>query len=115
MTGANDIERTPIATMVEGVKKIISEIKTVFPKTRIYLFGMLPRIADKIPERKIFERVLDFNSQIAKIDGVSYSWFGDKLLDENNCIIGRFFVDNVHLSKSGYEFFVSEILRVVEE
>lgn len=113
MAGANDIERTPIGVMIDGINQIIYKLELTFPLAKFYVFGMLPRIADKIPEEKIFSKVVDFNNHLSKMNGITYSWCGDKLIDANNKTIRKYFVDNVHLNKEGYDIFADEIVKAI--
>lgn len=116
MCGANDIEKENINIMVDGVKQIITHVKTHFPATKLIVLGMYPRKSDKLSESQVYSRVLEFNSNIKALTdnlNIEYHYFGDDILDTNKEIKTECLVDNVHFSEIGYNLFAKRLSKLL--
>lgn len=94
----------------EGIKTIISDLRTLWPDTKIILFGVFPRGATADDElRKINDSI---NAIIAKYDDgkhVHYLDISDEFLDRKGNLPKVIMPDLLHLSPQGYEIWGKEL------
>lgn len=119
MIGINDIQQDiPVETIEKNYKKIIQKIKEANPKTQIYVQSVFP-VAGEMYENNQFKRskpinetVAKLNKKLAQLEGVTFlkvaEQFGNELAEEYS-------VDGLHLSKEGYEVWLSEIEEYVKD
>jgi len=115
MVGANDIETTKEDIMVDGVLQIIQIIRKKSPSCQITLFGMYPRLSQKIGEDVMYQRVLKFNEKLKEYcqkENIDYHYFGDDVVKDGK-IQSENFVDLVHFSSEGYSLFAKRLADVL--
>jgi lysophospholipase L1-like esterase len=104
LIGTNDIGRNrPPSAIAEGVRKILIELRSQLPASRVLLLGVLPRSESPSSERR--RQVTAVNQLIqtcADHRKVFYADVGDVLLDRGGRLPRDISPDGVHLSERGY-------------
>jgi lysophospholipase L1-like esterase len=119
MIGTNNIDRQPV-DIARGVTKIVTEIQTRLPTTKILLLAILPRGADpQDPTVALFRsRILETNQILAKLDNRSSLRFldmGRKFLDANNRIPAELMPDALHPGPKGYQVWANAMQARFDE
>lgn len=99
MIGTNNLQFNTDAEIAEGLKMLVSAIKSKQPAAKILVLGVLPR-------REMEARVVKLNLLYAKIAlnlKVQYADAGKLLLNEKKKINEAFFSDGLHPNAQGYE------------
>jgi len=106
MIGTNNTghDKRDAADTADGIKTIVSDLRALWPDTKIILFGVFPRgDTAEHPLRKINNSV---NEIIAKFDDgkhVHYIDITDDFLDDDGSLPKTIMPDLLHLSPQGYE------------
>ena len=108
MIGTNNLEKTKVNDILEGIVYIINLIFQKQPNVEIVVYGLTARtdiVLTKINElnTKLHTYIKDENNSKLK-----YRDFGDKINNED-----KFFVDNVHLSFDGYSAWFDDLKKVL--
>lgn len=119
LIGINDIQQDiPVETIEKNYKEIIQAIKEANPETQIYVQSVFPVAGDLYENNQykrskpINETVAKLNKKLVQLEGVTFlniaEQFGNELAEEYS-------VDGLHLSKEGYEVWLSEIEEYVKD
>nr|WP_068889656.1 SGNH/GDSL hydrolase family protein [Pedobacter panaciterrae] len=99
MIGTNNLQFNTDAEIAEGLKVLLTAIKTRQPGAKILVLGVLPR-------REMEARVVKLNLLYAKIAlnlKVQYADAGSLLLNTNKKVNEVLFTDGLHPTEQGYE------------
>lgn len=99
MIGTNNLQSNTDAEIAEGLRVLITAIKSRQPKAKILVLGLLPR-------REMEVRVAKLNMLYAKIAlnlKVQYADAGSLLLNTKKKVDEAFFTDGLHPNAQGYE------------
>ena len=111
LIGTNDIGRDRSADIIaEGVREILTVLRSRLPTTRILLLGVLPRSESPGSARR--HQVSEVNRLIQTCDDrkhVFYADVGDALLDPTGQLTRAISPDGVHLSKHGYDLLTARL------
>lgn len=110
LIGTNNIGNCTLDDIAEGVKAILTRLRTHFPSTRILLLGVLPRYGDRPPSPDALTaqpdpRVPALNSRLKSLaDGKSVSFLdiGPHFLNPDGSIPKALMPDFLHFSELGY-------------
>jgi lysophospholipase L1-like esterase len=114
MIGTNNLQLNSDTEIIEGLKFLVSAIKTRQPGADILLLGILPR-------RQGETRILELNKGIAQASGqlnVTFADPGTVFLKEDGKIDESFFTDGLHPNAEGYQKLVGKLapfLKPVEQ
>ena len=119
LVGVNDIQQDiPVETIEKNYKEIIKAIKEADPETQIYVQSVFPVAGDLYENNQyqrskpINETVIELNEKLAQLEGVTFLNVADKFGSE---LAEKYSVDGLHLSKEGYEVWLSEIEEYVRK
>jgi lysophospholipase L1-like esterase len=102
MIGTNNIHDDTPDEIAQGIKSILTEIRSRLPKTKILLLGVFPRSAKPDEARKRIDAV---NEKIARLDdgaSVRYLDISKSFLNPDGSISPEIMPDYLHLSTKGY-------------
>ncbi len=108
LIGINDIARNiPDSIILQNYKRIIQQIKTASPGTKIYFNTLLP-VNNTFPARNHFnkdEHILSINQSLKKIgedEKITIIDIHPHFLDEENKLKKEYCYDGLHLNAAGY-------------
>ena len=111
LIGTNDIGRNRSADIIaEGVRDILTVLRSRLSTTRILLLGVLPRSEWPSSDRR--RQVTEVNRLIgtcADREHVFYADVGNVLLDSAGRLIPEVSPDGVHLSEHGYDLLTARL------
>ena len=114
MIGTNN--REPVADIAAGVKRILDDIRTKHPESKIVLMPIFPRggRADD-PKRLANEKVNALIKPFA--DGVTVRWldFNQKFFNAEGRLTKEVMNDLLHPNEKGYQIWLDAILSVFKE
>ena len=114
MIGTNN--REPVADIAAGVKRILDDIRTKHPESKIVLMPIFPRggRADD-PKRLANEKVNALIKPFA--DGVTVRWldFNQKFFNAEGRLTKEVMNDLLHPNEKGYQIWLDAILPVFKE
>ncbi len=102
MIGTNNLHDDSPDEIAQGIKSIVTEVRSRLPKTQILLLGVFPRGPKPDAYR---ERIKSINEKIAPLDDgahVRYLDIGKAFLTEDGSIDKEVMPDYLHLSVKGY-------------
>ena len=119
MIGTNNIF-LPAADILKGDTKIVEQIHTKLPDTKLLLLGIFPRGADpKIPATAAMrEKIKTVNAGLAKLDDgdkTRYLDIGDKFLDADGVITTAIMRDALHPPPKGYQIWADAMQPLLDE
>jgi lysophospholipase L1-like esterase len=103
------------AEILEGVTKIVTQMRERQPQMKIIVLGIFPRGATFSFQRG---KILQVNQALAKLaDGknIFYIDFGSQLIEADGSISKEIMPDYLHLSERGYEIWAAAIEPKVKE
>ena len=110
MIGTNNSGANSSQEIADGITKIVKQIRTKSPKTKILLLAVFPRGATKDDgRRKVNEGA---NSLVSKLDDgkhVHYLDIGSNFLKEDLTLPRDIMPDLLHLSPAGYKIWAESI------
>lgn len=111
MIGTNNSngDDNTVSEIADGIRAIVSKIRTKSPQTHILLLDIFPRGAEPNAQRG---KIAQANQLLAKLDDGEFVHFlsiGQKFLDESGTIDKAIMPDFLHLSERGYEIWAEEI------
>lgn len=116
MIGTNNSRVNQPEEIAEGVQRIVEQLKTKTPETKILVLGIFPRGATAAdPMRQVNEKT---NSIIAKLNDppqVHYLDIGKAFLEEDGSLSQEIMPDLLHLSEKGYRIWAESIESKVAE
>lgn len=117
-TGVEKGTTTPRNTTeeaIEGVKAVVSGLRTRLPESKILLLGIFPRGDKNDPIRA---QVKQINEALAPLgDGkmVRFLDIGSKFLDADGTLLPGVMPDKLHPSEKGYEIWAEAIKQPLKE
>ena len=119
LIGINDISNNiPTDTIVSNISKIVNEIKTKSPRTKIYLQSILPVNETFGRFRKIDGKapaIIDANEkiqQLAKTKRVYFINLHPLFVEKNTYILRKELTsDGLHLNENGYQVWIKELKK----
>ena len=111
MIGTNNSadDRNTANEMVDGVRAIVSQLRSKLPQTKLLLLGIFPR-GDVFNSRR--GKILQVNQAISRLhDGefVTYLDIGQHFMDNDGTISPSIMPDYLHLSTAGYGIWADAI------
>jgi len=100
LIGTNNMGFNSAEEIAEGVKAVVTKLRTRLPATKILVVGIFPK--NGVPLSKIAAT----NAIVAKLDdgtSVRYRDFGAQFVEQDGKIRQGILSDGVHLTKKGYE------------
>ena len=94
---------------VEGISAVVSELKKLFPKTKILLLSLLPRGGKDHPQGIQVAAINDLLPKIADDRQVVYVDIWSKFLGPSGDLRPEIMPDLIHPNLYGYEIFASAI------
>jgi lysophospholipase L1-like esterase len=109
MIGINDIARgTPVATILSNYSRIITEIKSASPRTRVYIQSVLPTnnsFPQFVRHQNKDSQIREVNEGLAQLalqEGLDYIHLYPHFLDETGKLSADYTNDGLHLNGAGY-------------
>ena len=106
--GMNDIEMQngDPAGFVKAYKKVLEDLKTSLPDTKIYVNSILPAAQSAVEERPAFAKIQKFNARLKKLCKKENITF----IDNTNLVKEEYYAsDGIHMSPSYYTEWVSHM------
>lgn len=114
MIGINDIARNfPDSIIIRNCQQIVQRVKTESPRTKIFLQSILPTnsVFDKLPAHyNKNAQIITINAAIAAIAnafGATYIDLYSSFVNKTGSLIEELSFDGVHLTKKGYDKWLS--------
>lgn len=118
MIGTNNSNTDEATDIAAGVKRIMQQIGTRLPSTKVLLLGIFPRNAKRdLPSNVPMQRVTAANKELAKMDNgntIRYLDISEKFL-QNEKVPADIMPDGVHLTEKGYEIWAEAIDPLLKE
>lgn len=116
MIGTNNSGSNTSEDIANGIKAIVTSLRTKLPNTKIVVLAVFPRGADPTDaRRKVNEGT---NAIISKLDDgkhVFYLDIGPKFLGEGGTLSKEIMPDLLHLSPKGYQIWAEAVEPVVKK
>ncbi len=110
MIGTNNSGSNSPEEIAQGVTKIVEQIRTKSPETKILLLATFPRGADPSDEkRQVNEQSNSIVDKLADNEHVFYLDIGDEFLDDDGKLSKEIMPDLLHLSEQGYTIWAESI------
>lgn len=116
LAGTNNLSKNTVEEIVDGILQIVEVIRSKCPRSKVVVFGLLPRDKDENGE-ECMTRIRAINHQLeqhARCGDFVYEYFGDSLLTASGRIDKSIMPDGLHLNEDGYRIagpIVREIIR----
>jgi len=121
LIGANDVNKTSDKNevIVENIKDIVRQLKTVTPNTTVYVQSLYPvnrngKNSSRISIFKLTNKRLSainlLLESFCSSEGIIYIDMFSQLVDEKGQLREEFSIEGLHLNEAGYRF-VAEVLR----
>ena len=120
MIGTNNIG-DPQEAVYRGVKKIIDEIQSKLPDTKLLLLAIFPRGKDPAADPNVVSmraKITWVNTQLAKLDDgdkIRYLDFGPKFLDPAGVIQPAIMADALHPTAAGYQIWADAMQPLLDK
>ena len=117
MIGTNNLGGNTNEEIEAGVTKIVQELNTKLPKTKVLLLGIFPRgVKASDPNR---DRIKQINEQLAKLDdggkSVKYLDIGPKFLEADGTLLPTIMPDALHPNAKGYSIWAEAMAPTLAE
>ena len=119
LIGTNNIGY-PAADILKGVEKVVEEIHTRLPDSKLLLVAIFPRGADpkdpKVADMR--EKIKTVNESLAKLDDgqkTRYLDIADKLLSPDGSLSKDIMPDALHLNYAGYTIWADTMQPLLDE
>ncbi len=114
--GVNNFPSDEPDEITEGISKIVAELKTNLPDSKILLLGPLPAgTTPNHPNRLKYEKVHQQLSKLSKKWKVKYMDLGSILIDPNNNLDPNYYsTDGIHLGVEGYNIWAKTLEPVLK-
>jgi beta-glucosidase len=115
LIGTNNIGY-PVDDIVKGDTKVVSEIHSRLPDTKVLLLGIFPRGAD--PADPVRAKIKDVNAALAKLDDggkTRFLDFGDRFLETDGSISKEMMPDALHPAPKGYQIWAGAMQPLLDE
>ena len=124
LAGANDIGCTSFDNVIAGYEAMLTLFREKFPESKIHIIAIYPRWVKKMTEMKSFGEIERINIELchlaSRTSNVVYEDFTDDVFEPiNDAGIlqvdkDKYFVDDVHFSKAGYNKFAKRLSELME-
>lgn len=111
LIGTNNYDRTAEA-IARGVTKIVTEIRSRLPETKILLLAIFPRGTNAVKNFKLRYKIWQVNRALAKLDDqkwIHYLDIGMSFLEWNGSISVDLMPDGLHPSEAGYRVWAEKM------
>jgi lysophospholipase L1-like esterase len=118
MVGVNNLWTPTVETswIADSIGKIVRELRTRLPKTKVLVLGILPTQHDaNFPLRG---RVKAINARIAHLDDgkmIRFLDMGDKFLEPDGTLSSEVMPDYIHPAEKGYRIWADTMQPLLEE
>jgi beta-glucosidase len=117
MIGTNNLHDNTDVEIEAGVTKIVKELNTKLPKTKVLLLGIFPRgVKATDPSRA---RIKTINEVLAKLDDggktIKYLDIGPKFLEADGTLPPEIMPDALHPNEKGYGIWAEAMAPAVAE
>lgn len=119
LSGVNDMKRgTPNEVILNNFKRMMVMVKTLSPKTKLYMQSVLPVNEAMLPAiyaQVKNSKINDLNQKleaICKEMGVNYINLHPALADENGSLKKELSIDGLHLRQASYVLWANELKRL---
>jgi lysophospholipase L1-like esterase len=99
----------------DGIKAIITKLRTKLPETRILVLAIFPRGEKPNPQREKNAKASELASKLADDKMVHFVDIGPKFLSEDGTLPRDIMPDLLHLSPKGYQIWAESIEAKVAE
>jgi len=106
--------RNSVDEVIEGVEKVVAEVRARFPDATLLLFGLFPRAAKDHPQRTQVRQVNERLRLLHDCHRVCYFDIGDGFLDDHGDIIEELMPDLLHPSAGGYRIWAEALKKPLE-
>lgn len=118
MIGTNNTghDKQDPSETVEGISRIVSDVRARCPQTQILLLGVFPR--GEKPQNPYRKMNIEINKHLAKLDGTERVHFLDiseVFLNENNILPKSIMPDSLHLNEESYHLWAEAIEPKLKE
>jgi lysophospholipase L1-like esterase len=109
MIGTNNLgwNGQDVDSTVEGVRAVVGELRARMPSSRLVLLGILPR--GEKPDDPLRAKIKAANEGLARLGGVEFLDFGDRLVQPDGSIAKEVMPDFLHLSEKGYRIWADAV------
>ena len=116
MIGTNNSGSNTPEQIAEGITKIVDQLKTKTPKTKILLLAVFPRGTNAEDKRRqVNEKTNAIVSKLADDKSVFYLDIGKKFLKDDGTLTREIMPDLLHLSEKGYTIWAESIEESVSK
>lgn len=119
LSGVNDMKRgTPNEVILNNFKRMMVMVKTLSPKTKLYMQSVLPVNEAMLPAiyaQVKNSKINDLNQKLealCKEMGVNYINLHPALADENGSLKKELSIDGLHLRQASYVLWANELKRL---
>ena len=110
MIGTNNSANNTPEQIAEGIERIVEQLKTKTPQTKILLLGIFPRGATpEDPRRQVTQKTNAIISKLADNQQVYYLDIGDKFLEQDGTLSKQIMPDLLHLNEKSYRIWAEAI------
>lgn len=120
MIGTNNIGQSdpePPKSAIEGIRTVVSELRTKLPDARILLLGVFPRGA--APDHPLRASIREINASIKRVvesdRHVRFLDLESKFLSPDGSISNAIMPDFLHLSREGYRIWAEAVAATIQE
>ena len=117
MIGTNDLAYgKTVEDVISNYRKIIAQIKTESPITKLYIQSVLP-VEDALHYTRPNSKIIEINNllvQICKEESLTYIDLFAAFADENGKLDKKYSIDGLHLNGLGYQVWKDLIIKFVE-
>ena len=104
------------AEVAEGIRVIVEDLKSKWPKTSIVLHGIFPRGEDRFDLKRLNNIAInDRIRRLADGDRVRFLEIGDEFLEADGTISDKIMPDKLHLSEEGYRRWAAALEPTLKE
>jgi len=118
MIGTNDLAYSKtVDRVIENYKKIINQIQTDSPKTKIYIESVLP-VDYAIHFTRPIADIIKINDQLKEIvaqNNLTYIDLFSVFKTDQNKLNPEYSLDGLHLNGKGYQLWKQQIIKYIEE
>ncbi|MGB0578699.1 MAG: GDSL-type esterase/lipase family protein [Limisphaerales bacterium] len=116
MIGTNNSRDNTPGQVAEGVEKIITELRTQTPTTKILLLAIFPRGANAgDPRRQVNQAANLIISQLADGQHIHYLDLASTFMNAQGKLTQGIMPDQLHLTEEGYQLWASAIERTLSK
>lgn len=116
MIGTNNSGSNTPEQIADGITKIVDQLKTKTPETKILLLGVFPRGATPADKRRqVNEQTNEIVSKLADDKQVCYLDIGKSFLEDDGTLTREIMPDLLHLSEKGYTIWAESIESKIAE